>query len=485
MIEKQAVIDLVTKLKSDIEYELNKNNNNMALELIYNCANILYQTNIYYMDIELEEYTKAISNSLMLDHPKIFEENTLLFYDGFGLNDRGLAQIYLNALTEYRNVIYITYEDRKDDIPDLLKIINKSNNFKSYFIRRKGENFCQQIKSLNKVINKERPQEFFFYSIPNDVVGTVVMNSYQGLIKRYQVNLTDHAFWLGAKCIDRCIEFRDYGASVSKKYRDIPEKYIVKLPFYPQIHAEREFQGYPFDVEKGQKIVFSGGSLYKTIGGDNKYYEIVDHILSIHDDVVFWYAGQGDDTELKKILNRYPGRAYHTAERSDLFQVLQHSRFYLSTYPICGGLMYQFAASAGRVPVTLKYDDCTEGFLLNQGRIGIEFENLEDLYAEADRLITDDEYCKVRSSEMVKSVMCEGDFARRLRSILDNKEKDFFDIEYTDIQTDDFRKEYLKRGDINDLNTCLVNKETLKSSFKHEPVRTIRGGARKLRRKFM
>ena len=44
---------------------------------------------------------------------------------------------------------------------------------------------------------------------------------------------------------------------------------------------------------------------------------------------------------------------------------LEKSYFYLSTYPICGGLMFQYAASAGKVPVTLKYDeDLTKGFLL-------------------------------------------------------------------------------------------------------------------------
>lgn len=476
MIEKQAIINLVEKLKSDIRCELNRNNNKMALELIYSCANILYQSNIYYVDDELEAYVRTISNTLPLEHPNRFEDDTLLFYDGFGLNDRGLAQIYLNALCKYRKVIYVTYEDRKDDIPDLLRSLNEGSNCKSYFIKRNGSDFCQQIISLNEIINIECPHDFFFYSIPNDVVGTTVMNSYDGLMKRYQVNLTDHAFWLGAKCIDKCIEFRDYGASVSKKYRLINENSIVKLPFYPETHPEREFQGFPFDVKKGQKVVFSGGSLYKTLGGDNKYYKIIEYILSQHEDVIFWYAGKGDDTELKKILDEFSGRAYHTSERQDLFQVLENSRFYLSTYPICGGLMYQFAASAGKVPVTLKYGEDTDGFLINQKYLGIEFDNLDDLYAEVDRLITDDEYCKARSREMLKSVMDKDDFESRLKSILDAKENDFYDIEYTDIQTDTFRNEYLKRLDENDLNACLANKETLKSSLKHEPVRTIRGG---------
>lgn len=482
MVEKQIVVDLVEKLKSDIKKELNQKNEEMALQLIYSCALIL-QTNIYYVDEEIEADLKTVADNMSLAHPEQFKADTLLFYDGFGLNDRGLAQIYLNALCKLRNVVYVTYEDRKSDIPDLMRIINGGINCKAVFIKRNRCGFKEQIVALNDVIFAEQPYEFFFYSTPDDVVGTVVMNSYQGLIRRYQINLTDHAFWLGARCIDKCIEFRDYGASVSKKYRSIDEKSIVKLPFYPQTHPEREFQGYPFKKIEGQKVVFSGGGLYKTLGDDNKYYKIVDHILSNYKDVIFWYAGSGDDRELKKILNKFPERAYYTAERSDLFQVLQHSYFYLSTYPMCGGLMYQFATSAGKIPITLKYDDMTDGFLINQENLGIEFDGLDALYEEVDRLINDNKYYENKSGKMKNAVISEVDFLNHLNRILNDDVKDQFDIKYKDIQTERFRNEYLYRLENKDIDSMLANIRTLKSSIKYTPVRFIRGGWRKLRKK--
>lgn len=485
MIDKQKVEHLVNKLKIDIKYELKKNNIEMALELIYTCANVLYQTNIYYVDDELENYIKLISEKISLVGFKQSENHKLLFYDGFGLNDRGLAYIYLNAICKYRDVVYVTYDDRKNSIPDLLKIIYKGKSNKVYFIKRDNKRFSNQIMDLNKIMNEEKPCEFFFYSTPNDVVGTVILNFYREGVKRYQINLTDHAFWLGARCIDKCIEFRDYGASISKKYRLISEDSIVKLPFYPETHPEREFQGFPFELKKEQKVIFSGGSLYKTLGGENKYYKIVDYILSKHDDIVFWYAGRGDNRELRKIIDRFPGRAYHTEERSDLFQILKKSRFYLSTYPICGGLMYQFAASAGKVPVTLKYGEDTEGFLINQNLLGIEFDNLNELYLEIDRLIINDKYCESRSKEMKKTVLSKDDFTNYLKSILEDEKNNLLNIEYADIKTDDFRNEYLTRLNEDDLNSFLVSKRTLKSSLKYNFAKTIIGGVTKLKRKLL
>ena len=90
-------------------------------------------------------------------------------------------------------------------------------------------------------------------------------------------------------------------------------------------------------AREGAKVVFSGGSLYKTIGGENRYYKMVNYILSRFPEAIFWYAGTGDASQINILKEKYPDRLYHTAERSDLFQVLQNSFLYLSTYPLCGG----------------------------------------------------------------------------------------------------------------------------------------------------
>ena len=73
---------------------------------------------------------------------------------------------------------------------------------------------------------------------------------------------------------------------------------------------------------------------------DTGFYYDFDHVPFSREDL------DAIEKEMKKIIKKYPNRAYLTPERSDLYQVLKHSVFYLSTYPLCGGLMYQYAAKA-------------------------------------------------------------------------------------------------------------------------------------------
>lgn len=479
MLAKNEVKKLISYIKNAIEKELGKKNYEMVLELISNAAIVLYNTNICYEDDDLEEYLKKISDYLELETFNTKNvTDTVLFFDGFGINDRGLAQIYLKSLCNVNHVVYVTFKDCIAGIPDIVNIINSSKS-KIACIDRKTGNYISQIEQLNNIVLKEKPKHFFFYSIPDDVVATVIMNAYKGVIKRYQINLTDHAFWLGARCIDYCIEFRDYGASVSKYYRGIEENKIVKLPFYPILHEERQFQGYPFKVKDTQKVIFSGGALYKTLGGDNKYYEIVDYLLKNYNDVIFWYAGNGDDRELKKIINKYPGRVYHTDERSDLYQVLKHSVFYLSTYPMSGGLMYQYAAKAGKVPLTLRYDEMTDGILLNQNSSNIEFDSLDCLFEEAHKLLIDEKYREKRASEMKDLVISENAFYNCLLKILENGVSSY-DISFSHNDTSAFRNEYLKRQTSLDLDELITNKKNMRASIKYMPIRFTIGVCRKL-----
>lgn len=480
MVEKKYIFNIVNRLKDGAKSEFKNENYDFSLQLISNCANILYETNQYYMDEELESLLYHIGKKIDLELLSENNKDVTFFYDGFGIDNRGLAQIYLKSLCKIKKVVYVTFDDRKEYIPETINILKK-NNAKILFLDRKKNGIISQIKKLSEKINSVKPESIFFYSTPNDVVGTVILNAYENLVTRYQINLTDHAFWLGSKCIDKCIEFRDYGASISYNERKIPKEKIVKLPFYPIINEEKEFEGFPFPIKKGQRVIFSGGALYKTLGGDNKYYKIVDHILKKYDNTIFWYAGSGDDTELKKILVKYPDRAYHTNERSDLYQVLKHSRFYLSTYPICGGLMYQYAAKAGKVPITLKYDDCADGFLLNQNELNIEFFELEDLFEEIDKLLSNDEYYIDKGEKMVHSVITEQEFDSKMNAILCGQKG--VRIDFSDINTRKFRHSYIERLTNTDIDVLLANKYTIKSGVKYVPVQILRGGGKKIIKK--
>ena len=74
--------------------------------------------------------------------------------------------------------------------------------------KRKNIRECSIIKQavqLDQIVKTHKPGVMFFYTGPDDAAGAMVFMRYQGLAVRYQVNLTDHAFWLGKNAFDICI----------------------------------------------------------------------------------------------------------------------------------------------------------------------------------------------------------------------------------------------------------------------------------------
>lgn len=436
---------IFNKLKKDIQSEYNKQHYENVLRMISICADLLYEYNQYYSDLELEQILSSVSKKIMGDTcgSEKLSNKTVFFYDGFGLNRRGLIQIYLKALCASFPVIYVTKKSREGNIPDVLALLKKYNAQVVFF--DDGQPLNRQMEEVRELIQRSKAAHLFLYMHPSDVVITGAAQQFEGIARRYLINLTDHAFWLGVSALDYCIEFRDYGAGISHNYRGIAESKLVKLPFYPEINQSQEFLGYPFEFnEEEQKLIFSGGALYKTIGDHNKYYDIVDYILNNYPEAVFWYAGQGDRTWMDAMIRKYPNRVFLTEERKDLFQILKKTFFYLSTYPMVGGLMSQYAACAGRLPLTLKFDSISDGLLMNQEQLNVEFEELDALYAEIDRLFTEDEYWKKRCAMMENAIITESEFQGQLENLIENG-KTVYEVSTEAADTKAFRESYLPR----------------------------------------
>lgn len=491
-MEKNDILEVISKLKEGIRREIQKRKWNHALALISTAADILYGSNIYYYDKDLENALSCVSEHLIVNNNYRGNSDMVLFYDGFGLNNRGLIQIYLNALCRVKRVVYVTLQKQKDNLPDVMDILRRKNAA-VYFLD--GKSYTRDIERLNQIVCEKCPGHFFFYASPCDVVGSVVLNAYEGKIKRYQINLTDHAFWLGAKPIDYCIEFRDYGACVSGEYRRIPKEKIVKIPYYP-IVKDVPFQGYPFSLQDGQKVIFSGGSIYKTNGGDGKYYKIVEYILRNYQDVIFWYAGErgsdhsinGTETtgafKLAKMIERYPNRVFWTQERTDLFQVMQHCYFYLSTYPLNGGLMTQYAARAAKVPLSLSLDDNPVGILQNDEDLGIYFRDMKDLLEEIDRLLSNPKYTKDKGLAVRNALISSEEFDSRIEQLVNGRAEESHHIAFEHLDTEKFRKNLTDNFSEEILNGTIARRHN-EILFKYFPRKFIRGGVAKLKRKLI
>lgn len=407
-------------------------------------AFLSYYWNQYYADDEIENAICNLSNILLPDYEnlKFSENNVVLFYDGIGFDTRGLAAIYARALISLGyTVIWVTKEKSKNNIPFIERILDKGDSHIEYI--NINTSYCNTVKQINEKFQKYKPSRAFFYTVPDDVSAEIVFYHYRNVVKRFQINLTDHAFWLGLNAFDYCIEFRDYGAGISRVYRHIPQEKIVLLPYYPVIDKNISFEGLPFEY-KGKKILFSGGFLYKTIGGDNKFYNIVKSVLMKNADTIFLYAGSGNDSELMKLSLIFPNRVFHINERKDLFSLMEHIDVYLNTYPMVGGLMMQYAALAGKPPITLldKGSEDASGILLNQEKANIEFYSVDEAVNEINHLLQDEKYRLKRSQEIKKCVPSQEEFAKNLSNILEEKAE----YRYADCpDTERFRKEYISR----------------------------------------
>ena len=402
------------------EQYLNKERHEDALGFFWASAKLQFCYNQQYTDEQIEVKLSEISHKTgrTFEHQK--DDDAVLFYDGFGADIRGLAYIYIKALRKigYR-IIYITCADKEEQQPGIIGILRQGKH-KIYRVNNNGSKL-DKTEELRKIFEEEPFTTAFFYTTPWDVAAVMAFNELQGKCIRYQINLTDHAFWLGKYAFDYCLEFRPYGASVSEYYRKIGKERLILMPYYPIIDRKTPFRGFPFDAS-GKKVIFSGGSLNKTIDTAGTYYHLVEHIVKKYDDTIFLYAGTGPTEEFERLIAAYPGRIYLIEERNDLLQVLKHSRIYLNTYPISGGLMIQYAAAAKCVPVTLRrdWDEDACGILKDEEALGEIFTDFENVCREIERLIEDDEYWEKKRKLLEGQVQEEWEFENRLEKVLIN-----------------------------------------------------------------
>lgn len=465
-------LPVVTRLKRTAEQAMKKGNIPTAMASIAVAADILYHYNQIYWDPQLEEMTVNLSEKC-LELPPLSEEKAdgprrVLFYDGFGFDGRGLALVFMKALVkEGFQVTYVTVGHARGNQPRLDAVLEGTGVRKIYLDT--GRERKATLLALDRAFREIRPQVAFFYTLPYDVPGAMVFHRWQGVCRRYLIDLTDHAFWLGKCAFDRCLSLRSLGASIAVHYRDIPGEDLRMLPYYAPIDKNIPFEGFPFPEETGP-VIFSGGALYKTLGDPElQYYQMVRSLLKEHTNARFLYAGTGDDSQLKLLEEDFPGRVYHIPERKDLYQVLQHSTLYLNTYPMFGGMMMNYAALAGRPPLTLKHDHDADGLLFDQDKLGVEFDTPEQLLEEAHRLLTDTDYRTRREKELQGCVITEERFTAQLARLVEDDTTDFgFETPFVD--TSRFRQEYLERFDMpkettlpfgDRINLCLLSRYPL------------------------
>lgn len=450
------------KLKKIIRNSIRSHKYNRAMSAISCCATAMYEYNQYYTDDFLEYSTLYIGKIFAEKKKEALKEyhsdpNIVLFYDGFGLDIRGVSKMYLNALIKNQyKVIYLLPEPSKGKMPETEKVTQSGDVVWRYFNNKRS--YSDSSNEIIDVILETLPKALFFYTTPGDVSGAVAFTLFQGKVQRFLIDLTDHAFWLGKCCNDFFCGSREMSASNQYYGRGIPKEKCIKLGVNLVIEECTDHSGLPFDV-LSTRYIFSGGALYKTLGDDEKYYyKIVDHILSEHQDVKYLYAGLGNDFEMKKILKKYPDRAYLISERKDFYYLIQNSIFYLNTYPMFGGMMMKYAANASRIPITLRHDSDADGLLINQDAAKIQYDSYDELISDIDRLLNDDSYMEKRRALLKGTIITEERFINNVRGLIEQNKTDY-EHGFYKIDTSNFRKEFLERFDLSKTKERLIKRK--------------------------
>lgn len=257
-------------------------------------------------------------------------------------------------------------------------------------------------------------------------------------LTRYIINISDQTFWLGARSIDYCVEFRQFGASVSLQRRGLKHEQLLMVPFYPA-DDRNGFEGFPPECTEDKTIIFSGGDFYKTLDDKRIYWQLIKKILNKYPQVVFLFATKNipeGDSDIRSFIkeNHFEGRFIYINFRQDIYQVFAHCDIYMGTSPTSGSLMSQLAAINAK-PILQYYepgtsDDETEQAICINDSFGISFHDEESFMREADRLITDEAYRQQQGERLQRAMMQHEQFNKLVLKTLETNKTQMPICEY-------------------------------------------------------
>jgi hypothetical protein len=361
-----------------------------SVKCINLAALIGYNYNFQYSDDDLEQ---LISEIILITKPNSVSfqphKNKICFYDSFG-NNRVLAQQYLRAIFAMDLELLYIYSSKNLNKGVEEEILNYS---KSTIIKLDKKSFKENLTYGLDEIFKFGPSTIIEQFEPNDILGFCICGSFDN-VKRYFINLTDHAYWLGKNAADYFLEFRCYGAFLSHFQRNIPFEKLLFQPYYP-IEAKSNFLGFPAEVVKDKIILFSGSDFYKIYGRNGHFFKMVERILHENEDVIFLLAGNGNVKPIQTFIkkNNFQKRFILLGYRPDINEVIKRIDIFINTYPVIGGLMSQYAAVNHKPIIGFTDSDFysfndTEDLLQTKKKKGVLVKTtLDDFHNELNLLI--------------------------------------------------------------------------------------------------
>ena len=387
-----------------------------SIDYLSSAAKWAYQFNYFYTDSAAESLLKSICNSTINPvEVKSPNNNKYVLLDSFCLDNRGLTQQYLRAMMHTKvEILYICTSQKLDNGEDILQELNNYPKARTLLF---DEGNIDSIEIANKIaeeIGHYSPAHLFLHVAPWDVAALMSCYAISGVVK-YNINLTDHAYWMGASLIDYNIEFRPYGKTVSLEKRGLKSEQLLELPFYPVDPIGHPFQGLPPMPDNAVKIL-TGGAMYKMLGKHDIFFSMMEQLLSIAPYVYILVAGFSPNKFFSEKISKIKGhdRILVIGSRDDIDSVFQECDIFLSTYPTSGGLMCQYAAKYGKPMLAYRDVDDVENAVEEMvNHFGGEFRSfvqMNDFVEYAKRLISDEQFRAVEGDSLAKNAMTSDKF---------------------------------------------------------------------------
>lgn len=425
-----------------------------SIDYLSSAAKWAYQFNYFYTDNAAETLLKSISdNTINSVEVKSPDTNKYVLLDSFCLDNKGLTQQYLRAMMHNKvEILYICTSRNLENGGDILQELSNYPKARVLLFDKVDLDSIEIANKIVKEITSNCPAQFFLHIAPWDIIALMACHAVSGVVK-YNINLTDHAYWMGASLIDYNIEFRPYGKTVSLEKRGLKSEQLLELPFYPVEPIGHPFRGLPSMPDNAVKIL-TGGAMYKMLGKNDIFFSMMEQILSVAPNVYILIAGFNPNKTFSEKCSKVAGndRILFIGARDDIDSVFQECDIFLSTYPTSGGLMCQYAAKYGKPMLAYREADDVENAVEEMvNHFGGKFRSfiqMNDFVEYARLLISDKNFRADEGASLSENTMTADKFSQSFAMMMSTRSTQLnWHLDHIDYDT--FANRYLELENAN------------------------------------
>ena len=411
-ITENLIRQTYNKLKTKANSYLNKGNIHKALLYVHLASYTDHTFFLSYYDDELEEILKRVADRIDMskNHNINLNKNRCVMLDSLARYRGGLAVQYINAIASSGwELLYVTCQEinapQRKELKDFL------NNIPSVTVLEVPKHLegLAKLQYIYDGILSYSPSKLYCHLNAYDAYFSTIAYSLPDNIKKFMINITDHASQLGFCSCHYSFEFRELGCSISAKHRGFNIDRLLYLPFYPVLD-NLPFKGLP-SICQSKKIILSGGRYFKTVDAQDTFFKLIKKVTDIHTDTVVVFPGSEDDYLIREKIKIYnlEDKLILLGWRDDICELFRHADIFLNTFPHGGATLAQYAAHL-HIPI-LSYcpqEGCVnpvECFVCQCDHATVSSVGEDVFVEEASRLLSDKEYSRRKAQATYNCVL--------------------------------------------------------------------------------